>query len=179
MEPPAGPPTLGNISPYAGLTVKEIRFPSIPDDLEQKRFRELIPLQAGQPLDRDRLRESIQKLYATGRFADLRAEAERTDDGQVSVAFVTSANFFVGVITVEGTPGHPTPSQAVNACKLQLGELFTSEKIERALSNLKQLMEENGYYRSSVTVTKRNIPRSSRSQSHSGCIRVRRRKWEK
>ncbi len=151
-------PRLGNISSYAGLTVKDIRFPAIPDAGEQKRLVQLIPLQAGQALDRDRLRESIQKLYATGRFADLRAEANRTEDGQVSVSFITAANYFVGVVTVEGTPGHPSPSQAVNASKLQLGELFTSEKLDRALVNLKQLMEENGYYRSSATVEKTEHP---------------------
>jgi outer membrane protein insertion porin family len=148
----------GGISSYAGLTIKDISFPAITDETELKNFRQIIPLQVGQPLDRERLRESIQKLYATGRFGDLRAEAERTEDGQVSVSFVSSANFFVGVITVEGTPGHPSASQAANACKLQLGELFTAEKIERALTNLKQLMEENGYYRSSITVTKNEHP---------------------
>ena len=157
-EPSPSPATSGNISSYAGLTIKEIRFPSISDESDLKRFQQLIPLQAGQPLDRDRLRESIQKLYATGRFADLRAEADRTADGQVSVSFVTSANFFIGTVMVEGTPGHPSSSQAANASKLQLGELLTPEKIDRALANLKQLMEENGYNRSSVTVAKKERP---------------------
>jgi outer membrane protein insertion porin family len=152
------PTSSGNISAYAGLTIKEIRFPSIADEKDQKRFRQLIPLQTGQPLDRDGLRESIQKLYATGRFADLRAEAERTDDGQVLISFITSANFFIGTVTVEGTPSHPSASQAANASKLQLGELLTSEKIDRAFANLKQLMEENGYYRSSVTIAKKEQP---------------------
>jgi outer membrane protein insertion porin family len=152
------PTNLGSISAYAGLTIKEIRFPAISDETEQKRFLQLISLQVGQPLDRDRLRESIQKLYATGRFADLRAEADRTALGQVSISFITTANFFIGTVTVEGTPGHPSGSQAANASKLELGELLTPEKIERALANLKQLMEENGYYRSSVTVTKKEQP---------------------
>jgi len=155
---PQSVPALGSISSYMGLTVKDIHFPDIPEESEQKRFRQLIPLQEGHPLDRERLRESIQNLYATGRFADLRAEADRTEDGRVSISFITSANFFIGVVTVEGTPGHPTPSQATNACKLQLGELFTPEKLERALTNLKQLMEENGYYRSSVTLEKKEHP---------------------
>jgi outer membrane protein insertion porin family len=157
-EASQSPASSDSISAYAGLTIKEINFPAISAANDQKRFRQLIPLQPGQPLDRDRLRESIQKLYATGRFADLRAEAEKTADGRVSVSFVTSANFFIGVVTVEGTPTHPSASQAANASKLQLGELLTPDKIERALANLKQLLEENGYYRSSVTVAKKELP---------------------
>jgi outer membrane protein insertion porin family len=157
IEAPTGPPALGNISAYAGLTVKEIRFPAVPNESDQQRFRQLIPLQAGQPLDRDRLRESIQKLYATGRFADLKAEVDRTVDGQVAVSFVTSANFFVGTVTVVGAPSHPTASQTANASKLQLGELLTPEKLDRALANIKQLMQENGYYRSSMTVEKKEL----------------------
>ncbi len=157
-QSPPKAPAAAAMSSYAGLTVRDIRFPNIPDEAEEKRFLQLVPLQVGQPLDREILRQSIQKLYATGRFADLDAEAERTGDGQVTISFVTSANFFIGVVTVEGTPGHPTASQADNACKLQLGEVFTAEKLERALANLKSLMEENGYYRSAVTFEKTEHP---------------------
>ena len=166
-SPPAGAPATGQqpgapaadaISSYAGRIIKEIRFPAVADEGERKRLLQLIPLQPGQPLERDRLRESIQKLHATGRFADLYAEADRSDDGQVLVSFMTTPNFFIGVVTVDGTASHPAPNQAENASKLQLGELLTPEKIDRALKNLGQLMEENGYYRSSVTVTKKELP---------------------
>src|SRR6185312_7265255 len=60
-------------------------------------------------------------------------------------------NFFVGQLFVEGAPNPPAANQIVNASKLQLGELFTREKLERGLDGIKQLMEQNGYYRSSVT----------------------------
>jgi outer membrane protein assembly factor BamA len=40
-----------------------------------------------------------------------------------------------------------SPGQVTNASKLQLGELFTTAKIDRALKSIKQLLEENGYYR--------------------------------
>ena len=51
----------------------------------------------------------------------------------------------------KGAPNPPAANQIVNASKLQLGELFTREKLERGLNGIKQLMEQNGYYRSSVT----------------------------
>ena len=135
---------------YQGLTVGEILWPNVPDEVDRKRWRELIPQQAGQPVDRDLIRESIHKLHDTGRFADIRAEALRTQDGKVSLSIFTSPNYFVGDIDVEGVPNRPTAGQVVNASKFQLGELFTSDQVERALANIKRLMEENGYYRSAV-----------------------------
>ena len=68
-----------------------------------------------------------------------------------SLTFTTSPNFFVGAVEVEGAPARPTSNQIVNASKLQLGELFTQEKLDRALENVRQLMQENGYYRARVT----------------------------
>jgi outer membrane protein insertion porin family len=52
---------------------------------------------------------------------------------------------------VEGAPSHPSYNQIVNASKFQLGELYTRDKLDRALQNIRQLMQENGYYRARVT----------------------------
>jgi outer membrane protein insertion porin family len=143
---------------YQGLTVGDIRWPDVPSEVDQKRWRELIPQQAGKPLDRELIRESIHKLHDTGRFADIRAEAERAQDGEVSLSFFTAPNYFIGSVDVEGVPNRPTAGQVVNASKFQLGELFTPDQIERALTNIKRLMQENGYYRSSVYDQERKYP---------------------
>ena len=143
---------------YQGLTVAEIRWPDIPSDIDQKRWRELIPQQPGKPLERELIRESIHKLHQTGRFADIRVEAERTPDGKVALSFFTTPNYFVGSVDVRGVPNRPTAGQVVNASKFQLGDLFTPDQVERALVNIKQLMQENGYYRSTVTESERKYP---------------------
>jgi outer membrane protein insertion porin family len=139
------------ITPYQGLTVGEIRWPDVPSEVGQKRLRELVPQKAGEPVDRDLIRESIHKLNDTGRFADIRVEAEKTQDGKVSLSFFTAPNYFVGDVDAEGMPNRPTAGQVVNASKFQLGELFTPDQVEVALTNIKRLMQENGYYRSSVS----------------------------
>ena len=148
---------LGSMSSYLGLTVHEVRFEGVsPSDGQQ--LQRLIPAKAGELLDRDGIRQSIQTLHATGRFSDISVEAERTSDGQVLLTFVTSPNYFVGEIRVEGQPNRPNANQVVNASKLQLGELFTEDKLDRALSNIKRLMEEDGYYRSAVAAQKGKHP---------------------
>ncbi len=135
---------------YDGLTVQAISFPDLPAASAQ-RLLDLIPQKAGTPLRREDIRQSIQALHATGRFADIQVEAEHAPNQQIVLAFRTRGNFFVGEISVEGAPNPPADNQVVNASKLQLGELFTREKLERALTSIKQLMEQNGYYQSSAS----------------------------
>ncbi len=141
---------VGGMASYEGLIVKKIDFSDLPS-ANTTGLLDLIPQQEGAPLEREKVRQTIQVLYATGRFADIQAEAEPTADGQVGLTFRLRANFFVGEIFVEGAPNPPAANQIVNASKLQLGELFTREKLERGLAGIKQLMEQNGYYQSSVS----------------------------
>jgi outer membrane protein insertion porin family len=138
---------LATMDAYAGRTVKSIELPGVPD---RDHLLQILPQKAGQPLDRDQVRESIRVLFATGRFADIQAEAEPSGSG-VLLTFATSLNFFVGGIDVDGAPAHPNTNQVVNATKLQLGELHTQDKLDHALRNVRQLMQENGYYRARVT----------------------------
>jgi outer membrane protein insertion porin family len=149
QEPETVPPssTLASMSAYAGRIVQSIELPGVPDrDL----LLPMLPQKSGQPLDRDRVRESIRTLFATGRFADIQAEV--TPSGSdVLLTFSTSLNFFVGAVDVEGAPSHPSYNQIVNASKFQLGELNNLDKLDRALQNIRQLMQENGYYRARVT----------------------------
>ena len=137
---------LAAISDYAGKTVLSIEIPGVSD---ASRLQQMLPQKAGEPLDRDRVRDSIRVLYATGRFADLQAEVAPSGPGVV-LRFTSTPNFFVGAVEVSGAPGHPNANQIVNASKFQLGELYTSDKLNRALDSVRQLMKENGYYRARV-----------------------------
>ena len=139
--------------------IQKIEFPGV-SETDQQALRDMVPLHEGEALDPERLQESLRTLFATGRFADLKAECVPTADGKVLLSFVSSPNFFVGRVSVEGAPGRPTESQIANASKLQLGELFTAEKMDRALQNIQRLMEENEYYRSSVTHSEQRDPTS-------------------
>jgi outer membrane protein insertion porin family len=132
---------------YAGRTVESIELSGVPD---RDHLLEMLPQKSGQPLDRDHVRESIRILFATGRFADIQAEVTPSGPG-VRLAFTTSLNCFVGAVDVEGAPSRPSHNQIVNASKFQLGELHTLDKLDRALRNIRQLMQENGYYRARVT----------------------------
>jgi len=139
--------SLAAMSSYVGRTVKLVELPGVPD---ADHLLQMVPQKAGQPLDRDQVRDSIRVLFSTGRFADIQAEVT-VSGTDVILTFTTSLNFFVGAVDVEGAPGHPSYNQILNASKLQFGELHTLDKLNRSLQNIRQLMQENGYYRASVT----------------------------
>jgi outer membrane protein insertion porin family len=134
---------------YEGKTVRAIELPRVAER-DRDHLLELLTQKTGTPLDRDKVRASIRVLYATGRFSDIQAEITPSGSGVV-LAFVTSANYFVGAIDVEGAPTRPNANQIVNASKFQLGERYSQEKLDRALENIRQAMQENGYYKAGVT----------------------------
>jgi len=145
---------LDAISAYAGRNIRSIELPGVPDS---DHLLQMIPQKSGQPLDRDQVRESIRVLFATGRFADIQAEV--TPSGSdVRLTFTSVFNFFVGGVDVEGAPGQPNTNQTLNAAKFQLGELYTLDQLNRALQNVRQLMQENGYYRARVTAESTSNP---------------------
>ena len=142
------------MSAYVGRPVQSIEMPGVSDS---DHLLQVLPQKSGQPLDRDQVRESIRILFATGRFADIQAEVTPTG-AAVTLTFITSLNFFIGAVEVEGGPSHPSYNQIVNASKFQLGELHTLDKLDRALQNIRQLMQENGYYRARVTAESTSNP---------------------
>ena len=144
-------PQFGAIAPYLGLAIDEIEFPGVEPE-EAAALVAATSLKIGEPLTRDGLHDAMQALFATGRFSDIQAEASRTETAGVRLRFLTAANFFVGIVTVEGVSTNPTPNQLASASRLQLGELYTSEKLARAMSGIQRVLEENGFHRSKVTI---------------------------
>ena len=152
-EPPAQSETnFGTITPYLGLAIDQIELPGVPPE-EAPAMLAATPLKVGEPLARDALHDAMQALFATGRFSDIQAEADRTDTGGVRLRFLTTANFFVGMVTIRGVSTNPSPNQLASATRLQLGELYAEEKLDRALTGIQRVMEEDGFHRSKVTAS--------------------------
>jgi outer membrane protein assembly complex protein YaeT len=142
----------GIVTPYLGLTIDQIELPDVPPE-EAATLLAATPLKVGEPLTRDNLHDAMQALFATGRFADIQAEADRAETTGVRLRFITIANFFVGRLSIEGVSTSPSPNQLASASRLQLGELYTREKLDRALAGIQRVMEENGFHQSKVTMS--------------------------
>jgi outer membrane protein assembly complex protein YaeT len=142
----------GAIVPYLGLTIDAIEFPGVAPD-EAAALTALTPLKIGQTLTRDGLHDAMKALFASGRFSDIQAEADRAETAGVRIRFLTAANFFVGIVTANGVSSNPSQNQLVSATRLQLGELYAQEKVDRALAGIQRVLEENGFHRAKIKIS--------------------------
>ena len=108
-------------------------------------------LKAGAILRPEDVGEAIDKLFATGRFEDIVAEAEPSGEG-VMIRFVTTPARFVGGVSVEGKISHPpNRGELASTSRLQLGAPFREEDLKRALGRIDRLFSSNGLYEAQVT----------------------------
>ena len=132
-----------------GARVAAIRISS--DGLEHPEWLEpLIVQKINEPLDKYKVRQSVQALYDTGRFAAIEVQAQQSSNGEVVLIFDARANFFFGSVLVEGASDSPNSNQLVSAAKLNLGERFTPQKITAALEGMRRVLQENGYYKAVI-----------------------------
>jgi len=150
---PAADPSSNTISAglnsLQGTRVAAIRISS--EGIQHPEWLQpLIVQKSNEPLDKYKVRQSVQALYNTGRFASIRVEAQRSPNGEVELIFHAEENFFFGSILVDGAPDSPTANQLVNASKLNLGEQFTEQKIATAIEGMQRILKGNGYYQAKI-----------------------------
>jgi len=146
------PNGFGALAKYQGETVRNIEFRGIVG-ANPEILRKLLAQHTDEPLDRDKLRRSLEALYATGRFATLQVEAENVQQNGLTLVFVATENYFYGDIKVDGTPKKTNPKahQLIDASKLDLGAVFSREEVDRAQERMNKVMADNGYYKSQIT----------------------------
>src|SRR5713226_434755 len=125
---PSGPPTP---SPAEGERVVAIRVVNEAGEVLEENPAKL-PLQPGQALGAEAVRESLRQLYRTGRYADLRAETSPVPGG-VRLDFVVRGNFFVNLVRVTGLRERPGEALALASLNLGLGEPFRESAVNEAL----------------------------------------------
>jgi outer membrane protein insertion porin family len=152
-------PPLATLSSYQGLIVKDIQFRGIQEDRHMtQQIHELVQQEIGKPLDRQKIRNSLQALYATGQFADLQVEAQRISPQELTLVFEAQPNFFIGSITSDGASKHPSDDQLIDSTKLQLGEPLTRAKLEQSIEQMKTVLRDNGFYRATVSARETKHP---------------------
>ncbi len=134
-----------------GLPVREVAFSPPAQPIPPARLGQLLAIRPGSPFRLDEVGQSIHRMFATGRYADIQVDAARAGDG-VKVTFITTDNWFIGPVKVLHVKEPPTAEQLIGATGLELGEPYSQQKRETAKEGLRQLLAANGFYAPSIEV---------------------------
>jgi len=134
---------------YEGQRIVEIDFEPADQPLSRNELLTALPFHVGDAFHERELREAIQRLYATGRFADLAVDATEAPNG-VALRFVTEAAWFVGRVVVLGVKAPPNSGQLASATKLALGRRYFETDKNQGMEAIKVLLRADGFYRASV-----------------------------
>ncbi len=141
-------PTSPDLGGWAGLPVVAIHFDGVaqsaldplPAQLEQ---------QANTPLDPMKVRASLRRLYATGRYKTISVSGQRQGEGVV-LTFKGDPTLFLGRVLVRGVKNAHLSNQLSYSTRLNPGTTFTDQKLARAESFLQQTLQQNGYYQATI-----------------------------
>src|ERR1035441_6967636 len=147
----AGPDALlAQYQKYEGQTVLNIQFEPKTQPLEPSELPPILPLRQDQPLRMADVRRSIERLFSTGRYADIQVDAQPYNDGKrdgVIVRFITTNSWFIGNVTVAARlSSPPRPTQLESISGLDLGQPYTESKLQLAVADELRLLETNGLF---------------------------------
>src|SRR6202166_1520232 len=108
-----------------------------------------LTLQPGQSFSMEAESASLRELFRSGRYADLRAELADVPGG-VRLDFVVRQNFYVNRVRIEGLHEPPGEALALSALRLNVGEPYRESDMKDALARLRQTMEDDGQFRSTL-----------------------------
>ncbi len=136
---------------WNGLKVDSIRFEGVtfgPDDALPKQ----LPQQAGEPLDPEKVRNSLRRLFATGRYRTIGVSGIRNGDS-VTLIFSGPSRYFVGRVNIEGVRGEQLASLLEYSTNLNPGAPYVETAVPTATTLVKQTLAQNGYYQPIISAT--------------------------
>jgi len=149
---------IGNVGPglttsvwqWKGLRVDRIQFEGVTFDAADTLPSEL-PQKAGEPLDPEKVRQSMRRLFASGRYRDIMVRGVRRGDA-VTLIFAGPPRFYVGRVTIEGVKSERLTALLEYATKLTPGTALTQAAIPAGSEGIKQILQQQGYYESTISV---------------------------
>jgi len=139
----------GGSTNFEGRIIVRVDFNPPDQPLPREELYRLLPFRAGNALRQDDVHQALQKLFDTGRFADVTIGAEPAGNG-VLLRITTAPNYFVGGVIFDGISEPPNRSQLLTASKLELGSPFTESQVTQAMANIRDRLRANGLHRAKL-----------------------------
>ncbi len=143
---------------FENKTIVRIEYQPASQPLDARDLERVQVLRTGSPLHAADVAESIERMFATGRYADIQVDAGPEGNGVV-VRFVTRDRSFVGHVETSGKASDPPSSaQIVAAAQLSLGTPFRQELLDDAQKNIERLFTTNGLYQATFRLDTADDP---------------------
>ncbi len=144
------PPLTTTVWQWQGLQVEAIKFEGVtfgPADALPKE----LPQQPGQPLDPEKVRQSVRRLFASGRYRNIGVSGVRNGNS-VTLIFSGPARYYVGRVQIDGVREERLSSLLEYTTNLNPGTAFVSSAVPAATELVKQTLSQNGYYQPVISV---------------------------
>jgi outer membrane protein assembly complex protein YaeT len=150
---------------YQGRPIRAIEFRPEKQPYSREVLDRILPLKVDAPLRLAEVRAAIERLYATGRYAQIDVDA-RLADGGVVLEFRTTNNYFIGHVSVERVSEPPNEGVLVNSTRLELGAPYAEEDVAQAVRNLENVLRNNGFNESHVQPEVERDPATQQVRIH-------------
>ncbi len=147
---------LPGLRAWEGLKVAAVQFRGVEVvDLDPLPAR--LELQPGTPLDGEKLRDTLRRLYATGLYRTISVEGTRSGN-EITIIFTGEPRVFIGRVYVDGVKSDRLAAQLIRAAKLDAGTVYSDTKLDRGQELIKQFLIQDGYYLPAVSNTTKSDP---------------------
>ena len=144
------PPLQTTVWQWQGLQVEAVHFEGVTFNNADTLLKQL-PQQSGQPLDPEKVRQSIRRLFATGRYKNITVSGVRHGD-VVTLIFSGPARFYVGRVEIDGVKDDSLSSLLEYSTNLNPGTPYVDGAVPTATELMKQTLAQNGYYQAVIAV---------------------------
>ncbi len=149
------------LSEFEGKSVREVIYVPAQQPLLAEDLAALQRLKAGSPYSSKDVAETIDRLFATGAYADIQVDVEQQSDG-LTVKFLTKSAPFVGHVEVSGNVSDPPSRSAIaSAAHFRVGTPFDETALDAAEKNIRALFTSNGLYGGDVSIDKTFDPQTA------------------
>jgi len=142
-----------SLGQWRGLPVRRITFVGV-DAARLDPLPGHLAQAEGAPLNPEDVRKSLRQLFATGLFEtiDVEGQLDTSSGGNgVVLVFRGSPRVFIGTVSVDGARGATMNTQLNRSSQLNAGSRFTSEKLARALEEMRRTLADNGFHEPQIT----------------------------
>ncbi len=155
---PQAPPVVTNPLPAlansiwneAGQQVAAIRFDGVQFSTTDPIVAQLTQ-KAGQPLDPQKVRADLNRLFKSGRYRDISVNGVAGAQG-LTLIYAGVPRFYIGRVEILGVGSERLTSLLQFATKLDPGTPYTETEVPAALDGVKASLAENGYFQPTINV---------------------------